>query len=151
MRRAPLTRTFLPRVLLTRSLAALVLAVTAVACDDAGLTTPTDTTTDTPTITETFSGTLSRNGAVSFPFTVFAAGTATSTLVTVLPTSTRSLGLAMGTWTGTACQIVVSNDSAIPFSEVIGSVGGPGTLCLRVYDIGRIGTTATFTIKVVHP
>jgi hypothetical protein len=151
MRRARLTRSTLTRPFLTRGLAALVLAATAVACDDAGPTVPTDPTDTAPTFTETFTGVLSRNGAVSFPFTVAAAGTATGTLTTILPDNTVPLGFAMGTWTGTNCVLVISNDNAIEFSQVVGSVGGAGILCLRVYDIGRINAATTFTVTVVHP
>ncbi len=151
MRRGLLTHAFLTRSLLTRSLAALALVATAAACDDAGPTTPTDTTTETTPVTETFSGTLGPNSAVTFPFTASAAGTATGSVVTVAPDSTMPLGLAMGTWAGTACQVVISNDNAIPFSQVVGTVGGPGALCLRVYDVGRISATVTFTVKVIHP
>lgn len=101
--------------------------------------------------TETFTGVLNQNGAVTFPFTVTAAGTATATLASVLPDNTVPLGFAMGTWNGTSCQSVISNDNATEFTQIVGSVGSAGSLCLRVYDIGRVASTAKFTITVVHP
>lgn len=151
MRRALLTRTFPTRSLLTRGLAALAVAAATVACDDPGPTAPTPPTTVTATFTETFSGTLPRNGAVTFPFTVLAAGSATATLAAVGPDRTIPLGFAMGTWNGQSCHLVISNDNALEFTTITGSVGSSGTLCLRVSDIGRVATTATFTLTVVHP
>lgn len=151
MRRALLSRTFLTRSFLTRSLAVAVLAATAAACDDPGPTTPSEPTTVAATFTETFTGVLARNGALTFPFASTAAGTATATLASVLPDNTVPIGFAMGTWNGTSCQSIISNDNATQFSQIVGTVGSAGPLCLRVYDIGRVASTATFTLTVVHP
>ena len=136
---------------LTRGLAALLLVAASTACDDPGPTTPTDPDADPTTFTETFTGVLTKNGAITFPFTALAQGTATATLASVLPDNTVPLGFAMGTWNGTGCQSVISNDNAIEFTQITGTVGSAGALCLRVYDIGRLATTAKFTITVVHP
>ena len=151
MRRALLSRPFLPFSSLTRALAALMLVAASTACDDPGPTTPTDPAADPATFTETFSGSLNKNGALTFPFRAGAQGTATATLASILPDNTVPLGFAMGTWNGTGCQAVISNDNALEFTQIVGTVGSAGDLCLRVYDIGRIGTTAKFTITVVHP
>jgi len=134
-----------------RGLAALVLVAAATACDDPGPTTPDDPEPIPPTFTETFSGVLNRNGAITFPFNAMAKGEATATLAAVLPDNTVPLGFAMGTWNGQTCQSVISNDSAIEFTQITGSIGAAGPLCMRVYDIGRVATTVTFTITVVHP
>ena len=136
---------------LTRALAALLLVATAVACDDPGPTTPTDTTPVATNFTETFSGVLSRNGALTFPFEATAKGTATATLAAVSPDNTVPLGFAMGTWNGNSCQSIISNDNALEFTQIVGSIGSAGKLCLRVYDVGRVTSTAKFTLNVVHP
>lgn len=151
MRRALLSRQFPTRSFLMRSLVALIVVAAVAACDDPGPTTPTTSTTAATTFTETFSGTLSRNGAVTFPFTATAQGTATATLAAVSPDNTVPLGFAMGTWNGTSCQSVISNDNAVEFTQIIGTVGSAGSLCLRVYDIGRVASTTRFTLTVVHP
>ena len=151
MRRVLRSRTFLPLSFLTRGLAAFMLVAASTACDDPGPTTPTDPEPDPATFTETFTGLLNRNGAITFPFTALAPGTATATLASVLPDNTVPLGFAMGTWSGNTCNSVISNDNSIEFTQIIGSIGSAGLLCLRVYDIGRVATTATFTITVVHP
>lgn len=159
MRRVLRSRTFLPlsslkrgpAARLTLGLAALFLVAASTACDDPGPTTPTDPTPDPVTFTETFTGVLNRNGAITFPFTALARGTATATLASVLPDNTVPLGFAMGTWNGNSCNSVISNDNATEFTQITGSIGSAGVLCLRVYDIGRVATTATFAITVVHP
>ncbi|MEO6222713.1 MAG: hypothetical protein ABIP90_05645 [Vicinamibacterales bacterium] len=151
MRRVLLSRTLLPLSLLTRGLAALMLVAASTACDDPGPTTPTDPTPEAPNFTETFSGVLNRNGALTFPFAAAARGTATATLASVLPDNTVALGFAIGTWNGTGCQSVISNDNATEFTQIAGSIGSAGSLCLRVYDIGRVATTAKFTVTVIHP
>jgi hypothetical protein len=138
---------------LTRGLAALMLVAVSTACDDAGPTTPTDPDTTVTNFTETFSGSLSRNGAITFPFHATAKGTATATLASVLPDNTVPLGFSMGTWSALAqtCSAVISNDNTLEFMQITGTVGDAGDLCLRVYDLGRIATTAKFTLTVVHP
>lgn len=149
MRPAVLRRPFLTRTLLTRSLAVLTLAATAAACDDPGPVAPTPTTATPVSFTETFTGTLARNGAVTFPFEALAAGTATATMAGLVP-RIEPIGFAMGTWNGLGCQTVISNDSAFEFATLTGTVGGPGRLCLRVYDVGGVTTPVKFTVSVTH-
>lgn len=150
MRRVSFSRTFLSRTSIFRGFAALILLAASIACDDAGPTEPTDPT-PAPTFTETFSGVLSRNGALTFPFAALASGTATATLNVVLPDNTVPLGFAMGTWNGTTCQAIITNDNALEFTQIAGTIGAAGLLCLRVYDIGRVATTVNFTVSVIHP
>ena len=129
-------------------LAALVAAVLFnSACSNTPTTPSTPTTT---TVTDTFSGTLSRNGASSYAFSVSAAGFVYATLTTVAD-STTVVGLSLGTWTGTSCTVVLSNDQAVQGTTVTGSVTGIGTLCARVYDVGKVASPLDYQITVVHP
>ncbi|HUR20110.1 MAG TPA: hypothetical protein VMZ90_04830 [Vicinamibacterales bacterium] len=136
---------------LKRAVAALMLLAASTACDDPGPTTPTDPETDVTNFTETFSGVLSRNGALTFPFNATAKGTATATLASILPDNTLAVGFALGTWNGQSCNSVIANDNAAVFTQIAGTVGSAGQLCLRIYDVGRVATTTAFTITVVHP
>jgi hypothetical protein len=138
------------RLNLTRALVAVALATASTACDDPGPTAPTPETPVVENVTETYSGILARNGAVTFPFAV-SAGTATATLTGLLPDNTVAIGLSMGTWNGTACAAVISNDNATEFTQLTGTAGQAGTLCLRIHDVGRLTAPATFTVAVVHP
>lgn len=131
-----------------------VLATSAAACNnDKTITTPTTTTTTTTTattITEpAFTGTLRANGAATYPFTATAGGTITATLTSLSPATT--IGLSIGTWTGSACQIVVANDKAAPAAAISGTVTAAASLCVRVYDVGNITGPTDFSVTVVHP
>lgn len=120
------------------------------ACDTREPATPTTPTPPT-LVTDTFNGTVSVNGATTFTFTTTVAGTVTATLQSVTPDSTAVLGLALGTWNGTVCQVVLANDRAQQGITVTGSVSGAGALCTRVFDVGQLTAPATIQIVVVHP
>lgn len=64
--------------------------------------------------------------------------------------ATTAIGLALGTWSGTTCTIVLANDITSVGALVSGVVQGAGTLCARVYDVGRLQGPAIFTIEVTH-
>jgi hypothetical protein len=63
---------------------------------------------------------------------------------------TPAVGLALGTFTGTTCTIVLANDVSGPGSAINGIVQGQGTLCARVYDVGKMPVPANFTLEVTH-
>ncbi len=120
------------------------------ACNNTTPTTP--TTTPPPTTTETFPGTLNPNGAKTFTFNTVLAGTLTATLTSISPDSTLAIGLALGTWNGTSCQVVLANDSALQGTVLTGAASGAGTLCVRVYDAaGALTANEDFVVTVVHP
>ncbi len=125
---------------------ALVGAVTFAACNN---TTPTGAT--APTTTDTYSGTLTPNGARTFSFSTQATGTVAARLTTISPDSTIVVGLALGTWNGSACQVIIANDAATQGTVVTGTTGGAGNLCVRVYDVGNLTANEDFTVTVVHP
>ena len=110
---------------------------------------------DTPAGTgaQRFTGTLNMNGAASFPFTAAAAGTITATLTTVAPDATVPIGLSLGSWTGTSCQISIANDAATQSAIVTGTVTAAASLCARVYDTGKVTAAqpVSFTVTIVHP
>ena len=113
----------------------------------------TPTTPSTPTTTITFDGTLARNGAMTTTFTATAGGTVTATLTTLAPDSTVPVGLSLGAWTGSACQVSgISNDAAVQGSVVTGTVTSAAALCVRIYDAAeKVTAPMTFTITIVHP
>lgn len=144
-------RRLIPGILL------LAVLATVAGCNDKNnVTTPTTTTTTTTTTattTETFTGTLNMNGAATFPFTAAAAGTVTATLTTVAPDATVPIGLGLGSWTGSACQISIANDSATQGAVVPGTVTAAAALCARVYDVGKVTAAqpVSFTVTIAHP
>jgi hypothetical protein len=138
------------RVRVLTGVAAAVLLVAAAACEDAG---PGPTPVPTPTpVTEKFSGSLTVNGAIHFPFAATGVGAVTATLSTVAPDATTVVGLSLGTVNiFGVCQVVLDNPNATQSVTVTGQVNAIGTLCARVYDSGKMTDQITFEITVVHP
>jgi hypothetical protein len=128
---------------------AVALALGAAACGNNTVTTPTPTT--TPTVTDTFAGTLSPSGAATYSFTTAVSGNITATLSSLAPNSALIVGLALGTWSGNSCQVVIAKDQATLNSYVIGAASAAGILCVRIYDVGNVTDPSTYEIQVNHP
>jgi len=101
-------------------------------------------------VVETFTGTLTINGAITFPFNAAQAGSTNASIKALAPTAGAVIGIALGTWSGTTCSIVLANDIASTGSVVTGAVQSAGSLCARVYDVGRLEAPTEFTIEVSH-
>lgn len=128
------------------------LALGVAACDDGTSSTPTTPTTPAPTVTDTFSGSLNPNGAVTHPFTAAAAGAISASLSALAPDDTLKIGVALGTWNGAACTLVITNDSAAKGATVGGTISSAGNYCVRVFDAtGNVASTITYTVTVTHP
>lgn len=209
------------RLSLCGSLVVTALALTGSACSSES--TPPTTPSNPTAVTETFTGTVTVNGAVSFPYIATQAGSTNATIKTLDPTamvtvksggtggfiagetvyqgatldtatwtatvaswlpnssvltvnslsggftadgaitgvdskaswagstiSTTVVGIALGTWSGTVCSVVLANDTAGVGGLIAGVVQGAGSLCARVYDVGKLPNTTTFTIEVTH-
>jgi hypothetical protein len=103
------------------------------------------------TYTDTFTGPMTRNFSYTYPFTAQQAGTVTASYQSIGTDNTTVLGLALGTWNGSACDITLENDSATVGVIVSGTVSAAGNLCLRVYDVGFVISPLTYVVQVVHP
>ena len=130
-------------------LALLVLATLGLAACDNTVNDLPNTPTPNPT-TETFSGAIGVNGAATHAFIVQATGSVTATLTTVSPEDAVA-SLAVGTWNGAACQVVLVNDNALKGNAITGTVAGLGTLCIRVADAGKLVGSTDYTVTVLHP
>jgi hypothetical protein len=143
------------RTVLRGAMAAMVAValLMAGACGDDNNTTPTTPTTPivSETVTETFSGDLKVNGAATHVFLVSRVGTVTIQLTAIDPAGSPVFGVSLGTWNGTACQVVIANDAAALNATVTGNVTAATSLCARVYDAGKLTDPLTYTITVVHP
>lgn len=135
-----------------RSLTALALLTAAclsVGCGEDELPT---TPTPPAQIAESFSGTLNPFSARNHDFTVQAAGSVTVSITALNPDAPTTVGISVGTWTGTACQVVVDRQTAVLNSSVVGTATSGGTLCARIYDSSDSGLAApvAYTISVLH-
>jgi len=133
-----------------------LLALTIPALGAAGCGTTTDVAstaslaTPSTTVTEAFSGTLNVNGAVTFNFAATASGAVTAQIKSIAPTSTAIIGLALGTWNGVGCQVVIANDAASASVVVTGATTAAGNLCVRAYDVGKLTSTQTLEVTITH-
>jgi hypothetical protein len=146
------------RLLLHGSLV-VMLAAGLAGCDNIDESIPTNPG-PPPMVTTTLSGSLALRGAETKTFEVSPTGqtvniTATITEVTRQdeqePEELIIFGMAMGTWNGAVCQVVLVNDNAFVGTTIVGQVSGFGSLCVRVYDVGRLQAPIKYTIDVVHP
>ena len=129
--------------------ALVAVVLSAAACNKT--TTPIAPTVTPPvSVTDTCAGTLSKNGATNFQFSVSSAGSVFATFSSVADPSTV-VGLSLGTWNGTTCAVILANDQAAHGTTVTGLVTGIGTLCTRVYDVGKVVDPLDYQVTVVHP
>jgi hypothetical protein len=136
--------------LILRTLPLVVFALVLSGCSDD----PEGPTTPTPpvTFTENFNGTLTPNGAKTHSFSTQASGEITATLSSLAPDATISVGLALGTWNGVVCQIVLPNDNAVVTTVVTGAASAVASLCVRISDVAATVKEPTdYQIVVVHP
>lgn len=134
------------RIVLPVCLAFSVLVAPACSGDDSPITEPTPIT----TTTETFTGTLTVNGAQTHSFPT-DGGNVIATVTALAPDPLSVISVSLGTWNGTACQIVIADDNATQGSIVIGTASQSGNLCLRLLDPGRLTASVSYTVQVVHP
>ena len=134
-----------PRVL---PIAALLLVVSACGGDDNNDIPTAPPPTD---VTEAFQGVLALNGAFTHSFTVTGATQLTAQLLSLSPDSTLTVGLALGTWNGSICQIVLANDQTKQGDVVVGATNSPGDFCVRIYDArGTVVEAQAYLIHVFH-
>src|SRR2546423_8081313 len=112
--------------------------VGAAACNSSEAVGTTSQTLSAPSLAaavDHFTGTLTQNGAITFPFTVSGSGAVSAVVDSVQPDSAVVFGMSLGTWNGSYCQIILANDAQVQGQAIQGSVSTAGTLCLRIYDV----------------
>jgi hypothetical protein len=115
----------------------------------------TSSTVPTPVVlTDTFDGSVSKNGATSHPFIATSSGLITALLVSEAPDSTLPIGMSLGTWNGSSCQVLLTKDNAVQGTALYANASGAGSLCLRMFDsAGTVSasTPVTYEVTVSHP
>lgn len=127
------------------------LAVTASACS--GLIDEFPTTPDPVFTTDTFTGTLTMNGSATHPVFTGATGEVVATLTALGDPPPESVGFSMGTLSlSGVCNVVLRNDAAVVNSRLTGTVSTlQGSLCVSVYDVGKLTGPVNYTFTVSHP
>ena len=103
-------------------------------------------------ISEAFEGTLTVNGATTYPFAVQQTGTVTATLSALSPDD-AIVGLQLGTWNSTTASCAVPsiyNDNATSGASVIGSATSTANFCVRIADVGKLAGPTDYVITVTH-
>jgi hypothetical protein len=133
-------------------LGSFLLALAATGCGDDTPTSP-DNPDDPVLVTETFSGTLTRNGAVTHDFDTSGPGEMSATITALSPDQNAIVGFAIGLWNGTVCDLSrgLIRDQASTTTVIYGSVNARGSLCVRIYDVGRLDNPTDYEITVTHP
>ncbi len=128
----------------------LSLAVTVVGCSGEINNLP--TTPDPVIVTETFTGTLTVNGAATHNVFTSATGLVTATLTSLGENAPEKVGISIGTLAGASCTVVMHNDNAVVTSYLSGTVSTlAGSLCVRIFDVGKLTAPVEYTITVSHP
>jgi hypothetical protein len=134
---------------------ALLLAASLFAgCDDDSnlIATPINPTPE-PT-TETFSGRVARNGGVTHTFVTNSFGSVQVILIALSwdAEAAPAIGMSLGTWNGTSCAAVISQDRALLNASILGTANQAGTYCVRAYDAdGQLERPVDYSILVNHP
>jgi hypothetical protein len=131
------------------AVAAVAIGLLAAGCSssDDDLTAPPTST----SVTEAFCGTLTLNGAKTHTFTVTASGGITAQLTDWMPDPNLQVGLSLGTWNGSLCQVVIDHPNATQGQVVAGQTNATGDFCVRIYDaFGTIVDPQTYTIAVSY-
>lgn len=132
---------------LGRALSVVALAVTAAAgCETT--TSPPPPPQPDPT-TFSLSGTITLNGATTHHFPT-GRGEIDVRLKVLAPVDSVIIGMAIGVWTGTTCNLAIADDNAVFNALLIGTATAAGEFCVRMYDVGKLTDLTDYTIDITH-
>lgn len=141
----------MPRVPAAAHLLVLLAMFTLSGCGDDSTNLPTGPSANPTYVTDSYTGTLNATETGTHPFTAKTAGTITITLTTLLPTSTLTMGIGLGTWNGSACNVTLTTGAATQGSSFNASATSAGNFCVTIFDIGNITEATSYTLTVTHP
>ena len=122
-------------------------ALLAGACEDAAITSPSETTLDV----NSFSSLINPGSAASREFTLTSSGTVAVTLTTTLPSGV-ALGLGIGIpRSNGSCALSAAVHAIAGSVAQIAMTAEAATYCAKVYDPGTVTEPTTFTIVISRP
>jgi hypothetical protein len=127
-------------------LAVALAALTGACGGSSDTTTP---TTPAVTVTETLNGTVLAGGVAFHTFSITQQGALTATLTTLSPQSTITMGMGIGTISGTSCSLLSTNETTKVGTVTSGTIA-VGTYCVEIYDIGNVQGSDDYTITLTH-
>jgi len=132
---------------LRRALSVAALAATAAAGCETTTSPPPEEQPDPTTFS--LSGTITLNGATTHHFPT-GAGEIDVRLKVLAPADNVVIGMALGIWTGTTCDLRIADDNAVFNALLIGSATAAGEFCVRMYDVGKLSDVSDYTIDITH-
>lgn len=131
----------------TRIAAICWVALLASACEDALITSPSETSIDV----NSFSSVISPGSTASREFTLTSGGTVALTL-----TSTAPAGVALGLGLGVprangSCALSAAVETVAGGAAQIAMTAEAATYCAKVYDPGTVTAPTMFTIAISRP
>jgi hypothetical protein len=135
-----------------RTLAALILVVTAAGCGSSSSdSTPTGPTANVTT--ENFSGSVDPSGKDVHQFNVTLSGGQVNVILTSAgPPSTIYMGLGVGSYADSNCTLL-TNGSVVAQAGSTAQLSGTlnaGSFCVMVYDAGNQVATVNYAVTVNH-
>jgi hypothetical protein len=112
--------------------------------------TPTSAT-PTPPDPSKFESQLVKGGFASRSFTLTTAGTIEITLTSLEPPVRVGLGVGVPDADGSACNLSRSVETTAGSSPQVTAPADSGNYCVKVFDIGQVEESASFSITVTHP
>ena len=112
---------------------------------------------ETVTPTTVFTGSLDPGSSRFHPFTTVAAGTAAATFASLTDTSGLVLSIPLTIELGTVsedtlgCVALATVQTRPSLVSATSLTVGTGTYCVRIADTGGLTSSATYTLRVVHP
>jgi hypothetical protein len=131
-----------------------VVCLTTVAASLPGCESPAAPVVTSTVITVMHQGTLDSPGETdTYRFTVGEMGVVNVIVISTFQPATSlavAVGIAVGTWDGTSCSLLVKNDNAT-LSTAISGQALPGEYCATVYDVGNVGDNpVNYTLEIRH-
>ena len=136
----------LPRRDMLRFCVLALLAGVATACggDSASTTAPSTAATDT------FASRLAVGGAATHAFTISTSSTLTVTLDTISPVVVVGVGFGAADASSGSCTLTASVETAGGAADQLTNAVQAGSYCVKIYDIGNLTQTATFSISIAR-
>ena len=123
------------------------LAMLAAACEDAAVTSPSET----PVDVNSFSSVINPGSAASREFTLTSSGTVAVTLTTTAPSGV-ALGLGLGIpRSNGSCALSAAVHAIAGNVAQIAMTAEAATYCAKVYDPGTVTEPIAFTIVISRP
>jgi hypothetical protein len=136
---------------ISRAFCIVALLFGATACDTVYFETPTSATPTPAPDPSLFTSQVVRGGFATRAFSFATAGTIQVTLSQLTPSVVVGIGVGIPRPDGGACNLSRSVETMAGSGPHLSVAADSGTYCVKIYDVGQIEDSATFSVIVTHP